>query len=78
MGSSIGFTLNGGKTHKTWLGTFLTLITLTVVLAYTMKRYEVMYNKADTTFLRTISPDVFDKKDPFTFRDTQFNIAFGL
>ena len=37
-----------------------------------------MSTKADTIFHKTVSTDVIEKRESFTFRDMDFNIAFGL
>lgn len=55
MGSSVGFTVDGKDSHKTWLGTCFSFLALIVVIAYTSKRYSVMSEKDDTTFLKTVS-----------------------
>ena len=78
FGQNVGFLVNGDQSFKTWTGTMISLLIFIVVAYYGVQKFNILRGKLDTTFLRTEEADVIDKEEPFTFADTQFNIAFGL
>ena len=51
FGEGVGFNIGGGKeTHKTYVGSILTLMVIMITATYIFKRYSVVSGYEDTLF----------------------------
>lgn len=51
FGEDVTFNIARSSTHKTYLGSFLTLVFLVITATYAIKRYNILSNFGDTVYL---------------------------
>ena len=59
-------------------GTLISLIIIGTVLAYGIKKFEIMVDYTDTTYQTRIDHEAVDETTEYTFEDTHFAAAIAL
>ena len=50
FGESVGFTVDGSATHRTCIGSFVSMIVFILVFIYGFEKYFIMMDREDTNF----------------------------
>ena len=55
FGSSVTFNIDGQETVKSYIGSFLSFVLISVTIMYAFTRYQVMINFDDTNYSETLN-----------------------
>ena len=78
LGEGINFKIDGQRTHKTYLGSIVTLLIAYISLNYLMRHFGIMLSYADTTHQQTEENFIPARDQAFTYDETDFNVMMGL
>ena len=78
FGTPIKLTLNGEHKHKTYLGSVMSILVLTITLLYASFRWKIMRDYGDN-----INAIIYERKtvpleDPIRMDDAQMNLAYSI
>ena len=66
FGEGVGFNIGGGQnSHKTYLGSLLTLVIIVICGTYAFKRYTVLKKYSDTTYQTSSGIEAVTKDSPW-------------
>jgi len=77
-GTSVSLNIGGSEQYKTGLGAGFTLITRALLIFWLSMRVSKWYLKNDPDFISNEVISDLSKVKNVTFRDNNFNIAFGV
>ena len=78
FGEGVGFTIGGEGTHKTCLGTLITILVYAIVLIYGTNKFHKFKERADTTYQTKFHRDGLSATEEFTFEEIGANFAIGF
>ena len=78
FGESISLKMEGQSTHKTYLGSFLSILIIAITYTYVYKRYVVMTEFDDSTHQTTFEKFTSTRDAAFGQEETGFNFAPAL
>ena len=61
FGESVQFSIDGQSTHRSILGSIVSLGIFATVLAFGAKKFSISLNYQDTLFFQTMEKDYYDK-----------------
>lgn len=78
FGEGVSFEYDGKSTHRSYLGSLLSIGIIVITISYAVRRFLVMQDRADTVHLQTPITDLYSKESPLDYETTDFDFAFGL
>ena len=78
FGTPIKLTLNGEHKHKTYLGSVMSILVLTITLLYASFRWKIMRDYGDNINAIIYERKTVPLKDPIRMDDAQMNLAYSI
>ena len=78
FGEQIVFQIKGADSYKSVLGAIISVVVITIVLAYGYNKFQIMKNFEGTDYQTITNAKALNSTERFENAETHVNVAFGL
>ena len=78
FGEQVNFNIDGENSHKSFFGSFVTIIIALIVVSYGLDKFILMTEYRDTIHQETTDIGSIDHERVFLQSETKLNIAFSI